>query len=75
MPSGSFRVLPRNWDTIALFLACDTRWRLTERGCFELDYTGVNMVLERSKLPDPDRTFAEIQAMEFAALEVLHGNG
>lgn len=70
-----FQVLPGNWATVMLFMACDTRWRLTERGAFELDYAGVDIVLKRSKLADPDRTFAELQAMEMAALEVLHGHG
>ncbi|MFN4360520.1 MAG: DUF1799 domain-containing protein [Hylemonella sp.] len=71
----SFAVWPCNWETVNVFLACSTRWRITPRGSFELDYAGVDMVLNRSKLADADRTFAEIQAMEDQALKVLHGHG
>lgn len=71
---GPFVVLAGNWETFQTFLACRTQWRRNFSGSFGgLNYTGVDVVLKRRKLTDPDRTFAEIQAMELAALEVLNG--
>lgn len=73
LDDGPFQVWPRNWETVTVFDACTSQWRLNAALGFELDYAGVDVVLKRSGLADPDRTFAELQAMEARALEVLHG--
>lgn len=70
-----FEVHPANWPSMIAFLACDTQWRVaaTMAGLIwlGLDYQGVDIVLRRSALDDPDAVFADLQVMEAAALDVL----
>jgi len=71
-----FGVLPENWDAVNLFLACTTQWlrevvsdgKHTRSLPLGLRYEGVDVVLRRSCILDPDDAFARLRVMEMAAL-------
>ncbi len=67
--AGSFEVLPENWDAVRVFAACSTQWLRDARGIpIGLRYEGVSVVIERSKVADPDDAFMRIREMEQAAI-------
>lgn len=70
-----FEVLPENWTSLCIFLACETQWRVaaTMAGLvwLGLDYPAADIVLRRSGADDPDAVFADLQAMEAAAIDVF----
>lgn len=73
---GPFLVWPCNWEPVMVFMACTTQWSRRPNGSFAgLNYPGVDVVLSRTRLPKraADATFAKLQRMELAALEVLNG--
>lgn len=65
-----------NWPTLLTFLACATQWRMTVGPAgpiwLGLDYAGVDVVLRR-RGHEGDAVFADLRAMERAALIALHG--
>lgn len=72
---GTFEVALANADTIRAWLACATQWRvLAGAGAaiwLGLDYAGVDVVLRRLGLADPDAVFADLQLMEGEALSTF----
>lgn len=73
-PVAGFAVMPQNWDTVRVFLACETQWRVLARPdgaavWLGLDYAAVDVVLRRMDLGND--VFGDLQHMERAALEVL----
>lgn len=64
-----------NWSSFLAFRACETQWRVaaTMAGLIwiGLDYTACQIVLE--KLDAPSHIFADLHAMEDAALPILNG--
>lgn len=67
--------MPANWTSLTTFIACQTQW-VAELGMAGLiwigmDYPGVDVVLRRSRIEDPDAVFADIQIMEGEALDVF----
>jgi hypothetical protein len=73
---GAFEVWMDNWATLRAWLAAETQWRVvaTMAGLIwiGLDYSGLNVVLER--LRSPDHVFDDIQEMEKTALHILAGD-
>lgn len=72
---GAFVVWTANWDTVQLFLLCQTQWQEYPMGGLKgFDYVGVNVVLGH-RTPKRRRTpeFERLQQMEFAALEACRG--
>lgn len=68
-----FDVWPENWDTVQLFLACRTQWRIAAMGgVIGLDYTGVDVVIKRLGLDVTPDMFAGLQTMERAAAAELN---
>lgn len=66
--------MPQNWDTVRVWLACETQWRVLVRPngaavWLGLDYPAVDVVLRRMDLGND--VFADLQLMERAALEVF----
>ncbi|PZO64625.1 MAG: hypothetical protein DI498_10995 [Paracoccus denitrificans] len=61
-----------NADTIKAWLASSTQWRVVAGAqaliWLGLDYVGVDVVLRRLKLNDPDEVFTDLQLMEDEAL-------
>ncbi|SLN38062.1 hypothetical protein AQS8620_01418 [Aquimixticola soesokkakensis] len=71
--SEEFEVMPANWKSVCAFLDCQTQWAAvaTFAGVIwlGLDYQAVDVVLRRHDLDNA--VFADIQAMERAALDVF----
>jgi hypothetical protein len=71
-----FEVMPANWAAVIAFLACETQWRVAVGfgGPYwlGLDYAGVDVVLRRT---GSKADFADLQAMEAAALDVFSEGG
>ena len=71
----AFEIMPANWNAVYAWLRCETQWRVVATGTavirLGLDYTGVDVVLRRMGLADPDAVFADLGVMEMAALKVL----
>ncbi len=72
-PDTAFGVRPDNWDSLCGWLATETQWRATSRKdgivWLGLDYTAVDVVLRRLKLPDS--VFSDLQLMEREALNIF----
>ena len=71
-----FPILPENWPSLRVFLACDTKWQRNEmsgevRG---IDYlqAEVPMRAYRIKPSEREHVFDDLRAMERAALPLLN---
>lgn len=63
-----FGVLPENWETVNVFLACSTQWtRLADGRPSMLRYEAVESVMRMMKV-DPADVFWRMRVMEQAAL-------
>lgn len=74
-----FSVMRSNADSLDAWLGCDSQWRIAAGMggliWLGLDYAGVDVVLRRSRLKDPDTVFLDLQIMEGEALKVLSERG
>ncbi|MEW5729143.1 MAG: DUF1799 domain-containing protein [Pseudomonadota bacterium] len=74
-----FAVWPENWPTVEVFLALSTQWRWTvamsQAGAVPIpsgiDYTAIEPTLRLMGREPSPAMFADLRAMEAAALEVL----
>ena len=61
-----------NADTLDAWLSCETQWRVVAGlggvSWLGLDYSGVNVVLDRLGFTSPKQVFADLQIMEGTAL-------
>ncbi|KGJ19306.1 DUF1799 domain-containing protein [Paracoccus sanguinis] len=68
----AFEIMQANADTMRAWLACATQWRCAAGMAglvwLGLDYAGVNVVLARGRVAEPDAVFADLQLMEDEAL-------
>ena len=66
----SISVWPDNYETVAVFLAMGTQWRVGQRGPYGLDYNALPVVCDLMEVRKKDRPdlFSGIRAMESAAL-------
>lgn len=66
--------MPGNWEAIQLFLALQTQWRCNEmNGAYcGLPYPAVESVMRMHRVRDHKAMFADLQTMEYAALDVLN---
>lgn len=71
--SEDYPVLPENWEALNLFLKCSTQWRYAGMAgaCTGLDYSGVDVVIRRSGIEDPDDAFWRLQQIESEALAAM----
>lgn len=71
-----FRVWPECWESVQLFRALQTQWRVIVGmgGAMwqGLDYSAVWGLLRGAQIPNPDEVFADLQVMEAAAIPVLN---
>lgn len=67
-------VYEENWNSVLFFFACATQWVVSMSGRTGLNYPGVESVMRMhgTKRKDRKALFADVQVMEFAALEVLN---
>lgn len=71
-----FAIWKDNVAALELFLSCRSQWRILsgfDRVVYlGLDYPAVDVVMKNRRVKDKVAMFADIQAMEWAALEVLN---
>jgi hypothetical protein len=67
-------VWPENWPAFEVFHRLQTQWRVGGVGPTGLDYNVLFVLLDRKRLNDEDfdQFVADIQVMEFAALEAMN---
>jgi phosphoribosylpyrophosphate synthetase len=73
-------VEPDNWDSVLVFLACQTQWKREFAGMEAtliwqgLDYQGVSVVIQMQghKGQKVQGIFKDVQVMEQAALPILN---
>ena len=67
-------VWEENWNSVLFFFACSTQWIVGMGGRAGLNYPGVESAMRINGIKQKDRKalFADLQTMEFAALEVLN---
>lgn len=74
--SEEFEVWPENFATFEIFCAVRTQWRTGFSGPTGLDYSAVYPLIDR-EAGDSDEwrlMLADIQSMEFAALDQIHAD-
>lgn len=74
---GALEIWPENWGALRLFLAVETQWRV-QLGFgvvvhLGLDYAALEAAMRMSGVADPAAMFADVCAMERAALPILNG--
>jgi hypothetical protein len=65
-----FAVWPENWDTVELFLRCQTQWRTSIGGVTGFDYSSVLALVNMYAYSK--ETFEDLQIMESKAIELLN---
>ena len=65
-----FAVWPENWDTVELFLRCQTQWRTSVGGVTGFDYSSVLALVNMYAYSK--ETFEDLQIMEVAAISYLN---
>jgi hypothetical protein len=73
MASQTVEVWPENWQTVDLFIAIATQWRIGMGGPKGLDYNVLFRMIDNLGLPSNDWkvAFDDIRVMESAALESM----
>jgi hypothetical protein len=67
-----YEVLPENWQTVMLFLACQTQWRTGGMGgVVGLDYNVVFKMMQVYKIEDEKQQLEDLQIMEGAVLSKI----
>lgn len=68
------QVWPENLPAVRVFLAMRTQWLSTAGGLIGLNYAALPELWRRLKVPPDkrDEVFADLQVIEFAALEAMH---
>ena len=67
-------IWPEHWDAYVLFAYMRTQWRAGGMGVIGLDYGPLHRKMDRMNLDQVqyDELEADIQIMEFAALDVMN---
>ena len=68
----NFYVYSQNWDTVQMFLRCQTQWRVGISGIIGLDYTSVIEMIKLYLVEDTVAMLENLQIMEAAALQALN---
>jgi len=67
----SFDVLPVNWETLMLFLAASTQWRMAPNGqLMGLDYASVDVVAKRLNLTSGPEQWQGLMIMETEIIRI-----
>lgn len=66
-----FAVLPDNWESVQLFIRCQTQWRTSMAGLIGLDYGAVEWLLRLYEVEDHRSLLEDLQIMEAAVLSVV----
>lgn len=67
-----FEVEPDCWDAVQMFMRLQTQWRVQDGFWLGIIYDSVVVLLDIEGVDDRREMFADLQVMEFAALQVLN---
>jgi len=70
-----FEVLPENWESVQLFMRCQTQWRTSMSGLIGLDYGAVEWLLRLYEVDDACSVLEDLQIMEAAVLNTISKRG
>jgi len=69
--SDDFFVLPENWESVQMFMRCQTQWRTGMAGPIGLDYGAVEWLLRLYGVEDHRTVLEDLQTMEAAVLMTI----
>lgn len=72
-----FEVWEENWESVEMFVACRTQWRVTSGFVQQntgLDYSAVASLIQLWGVTDPKQTMDDVRVMEATALSVWSSN-
>ena len=69
---NNFYVLEQNWQTVEMFLRCQTQWRVGMSGIIGLDYTSVLKMIKLYNIEDHTAMLESLQIMEASVLSALN---
>ncbi|WP_273071334.1 DUF1799 domain-containing protein [Marinobacter sp.] len=68
---NNFYVLEQNWETVQMFLRCQTQWRVGMSGIIGLDYTSVLKMIKLYNIKDHTAMLESLQIMEASVLKAM----
>jgi hypothetical protein len=68
-------VLEENWQSVQIFLRCQTQWRASMGGVIGLDYGAVAWLLRLYEVTDQRAVLEDLQVMEGAAMLIMNERG
>ena len=74
-PEKPFEVLEENWESVQMFLRCQTQWRTTMNGILGLDYGALAWLFRLYEVTDQRAVLEDLQIMESAAMLVMNERG
>ena len=74
-PDPDFEVLEENWESVQMFLRCQTQWRTTMSGILGLDYGALAWLFRLYEVTDQRAVLEDLQVMESAAMLVMNERG
>jgi len=74
-PALDFEVLEENWQSVQMFLRCQTQWRTTMGGVLGLDYGALAWLFRLYEVKDQRAVLEDLQVMESAAMLVMNERG
>jgi len=74
-PEKPFEVLEENWESVRMFLRCQTQWRTTMSGVLGLDYGALAWLFRLYEVTDQRAVLEDLQVMESAAMLVMNERG
>lgn len=74
-PEKPFEVLEENWESVRMFLRCQTQWRTTMNGILGLDYGALAWLFRLYEVTDQRAVLEDLQIMESAAMLVMNERG
>lgn len=67
--SETFGVMPENWDSLNVFIAMQTQWRISPTGSRTgLEYSSIRPVCYAKKIRLTPEIFADVQIMEITLI-------
>ena len=74
MPEGpeDFEVWQENWDSVGMFLRCQTQWRVAMNGLLGFDYGALAWLFRLYEVEDPRSLLEDLQLMEGAVMQILN---
>ena len=70
--SDDFEVFEDNWQAVMFFMRLQTQWVATMGGVVGLSYPAVEVMFRIEGIENQRELFADLQVMEFAALQVMN---